>query len=101
MLSIGNYFLNKIATPMERSSETPKTVRDIKNEFERRFGHHHRWTKAQQDFWGKLNSLGERNTETHRPDQYPDIDATVQLSDNEIIELQREMTKLLILSEMN
>lgn len=47
-----------------------------------------------RQFWNKLNTLGARNMCTHPPEQYPDIDATVELTDAEWAELTAEWNRL-------
>ncbi len=41
-------------------------------------------------FWAKLNRLGARNMREQPPETVPDIDATVELSDSEWVELETE-----------
>lgn len=77
------------------------TVRDFKNllclranvqlggEFAQR-------SKAHRAFWDKLNQLGARNILSQPPTgDTPDIDATVQLTDEEWTQLVTELRQLL------
>jgi len=64
-----------------------KTVRDFKVFVEREAGgvfpSINRHVDVQVAFWEKLNRLGARNLDVCPPEKYPDIDATVELSDSE------------------
>lgn len=48
-----------------------------------------------QMFWHKLTVIGGRNIAEQPPDIVPDIDATVELSDEEWDELERESRRLM------
>ncbi len=50
-------------------------------------------SEKHHDFWEKLNRLGARNLATHPPEQYPDIDATVELTATEYSDLFNEFLK--------
>lgn len=50
--------------------------------------------EAYRAFWDKLNRIGARNIETHPPSEYPDIDATVELSEAEWCVLEAEFRAL-------
>ena len=45
-------------------------------------------------FWGKLNHLGNRNMDTIPPETVPNVDATVELSDQECADLRSEIAEL-------
>lgn len=45
-------------------------------------------------FWEKLNHLGARNMDIYPPEEYLNIDETVNLSKKEIRELKREFQAL-------
>lgn len=53
------------------------------------------WSNAHLLFYNKLNKLGARNIKTHPPEEYPDIDATVELSQSEWLDLLMEFRELL------
>ena len=72
------------------------TVRDIKDKFYTKFGKGENlsWSEEQRSFFDKLNKLGGRNIDKMPPETVPDIDATVELSDEEVNELEKEMNSL-------
>jgi len=49
---------------------------------------------ASTRLWEKLNRLGERNIDKIPPEEVPDIDATVNLTDQEWNKLALEMNNL-------
>jgi len=51
-------------------------------------------SRAHLEFWNKLNRIGARNIKTQRPEQVPDIDATVELTDDEWAQLETELNSL-------
>lgn len=76
-----------------------RTVRDFKNFVLKESGVEHgfefnRFSDAHLRFWRKLNDLGARNMDTHPPEKVPDIDATVQLSEEEWQQLEQEFRAL-------
>ena len=76
-----------------------RTVRDFKNflcrEAKIRFdGEFNQCSEAHRTFWNKLNQLGARNMKSQPPETVPDIDATVQLSDQEWTQLEIEFRQL-------
>jgi len=77
-----------------KTPEKMRTVRDIKNYFEAKFGRGGNWSDEQRALWEKLNKLGARNIREIPPETVPDIDATVELSDKEIHELKIEIDRL-------
>ncbi len=75
------------------------TVRDFKNlvyrEASVRFGGEFTGrSEAHRAFWRKLNELGARNMRSQPPEDVPDIDATVQLTNEEWTELETEFRQL-------
>ena len=80
------------------------TVQDIRTEFLRLFPDFQEvgeatdedllvWQKL-VDFWVKLNKLGSRNMDTIPPETVPNMDATVELADQECADLRAEIAKL-------
>jgi hypothetical protein len=51
-------------------------------------------SEAHRAFWIKLNHVGARNIESQPPDKAPDIDATVQLAEEEWAKLEAEFGEL-------
>ncbi len=51
-------------------------------------------SNGHMQFWEKLNRLGARNINTHPPEDYPDIDDTVILTEKEEAELMEEFNSL-------
>ncbi|MBA2645745.1 MAG: hypothetical protein H0U81_02995 [Pyrinomonadaceae bacterium] len=45
-------------------------------------------------FWRKLNDIGGRNIATHLPEEYQDIDETVELSSDEYALLLAEFRRM-------
>ena len=86
--------LTRVRPDLEASEKI--TVRDIKTEFETRFGvgTSGTWSDRQKLFWNNLNRLGARNINEIPPETTPDIDATVELSAEEAQELRQEMSVL-------
>ncbi|MBI2056368.1 MAG: hypothetical protein HYT37_03220 [Candidatus Sungbacteria bacterium] len=66
------------------------TVRDFKKMVEEELPPYHEWMEEQLEFFQKLNKIGARNIDKFPPEKYPDIDATVELSDEEWSLLERE-----------
>lgn len=83
---------------VERPPGKPITVSDIKAMFVARYGEPGkasvRWTKGQHALWAKLNCLGARNTVAIPPETVPNVDATVELSPEEIRALKGEIDTL-------
>ena len=74
------------------------TVRDFKNMVLQRAGVEDDFSGnslKRMEFWQKLNRMGGRRIRELPPEQVPDIDATVVLSDQEWNELERELNSLL------
>jgi hypothetical protein len=81
------------------------TVREFKDEFFTRFrALRNIHTMAQQRemflrlkaFHEKLNDLGARRMKELPPEAVPDIDSTVELAEDEVAALRKEMEELLI-----
>ena len=88
-----------------------QTVRDFKNMLEQKNRLKQRYPGASpgttkyeyfvsrserhSEFWGKLNRLGGRRIHELPPEQVPDVDATVTLSDEEWSQLESELCELL------
>ena len=74
-----------------------KTVRDFKDFILKRCGSITKFagrSEAHQQFWAKLNEMGARNIRTQPPEEVPDIDATVRLTDQEWDHLMAEFRLL-------
>jgi len=76
-----------------------RTVRDMKNAILGRAGLVQGFQLREIDdslgeFWDKLNRLGARNIKKVPPEQCADIDATVQISDDEWDSLSDEFNRL-------
>lgn len=54
-----------------------------------------RKSEAHLAFWKKLNDMGARNIKAQPPERVPNIDATVQLTDEEWSQLEAEFRQLL------
>jgi len=72
------------------------TVRDIKNKIREKFGYDFPSPSSEKQLalWEKLNTMGARNTKTIPIESVPDIDATVELTSDEIRELEEEVNNL-------
>lgn len=73
------------------------TVRDFKNYMVRTWGPAGEFTnrsEAHRAFWEKLNHLGAQNMKSSPPEEVPDIDATVILTNEEWWQLERELDPL-------
>jgi len=79
------------------------TVRDIRDEFLSLFPHFHDvgdgtekeffvWRKL-ASFWEELNHLGARNMDVIPPETVPDVDSTVELTDEECVDLRAKMAE--------
>jgi hypothetical protein len=79
--------------------EKTRTVKDLKNQVcdevgasrEQGMGH---LSREHQMFWRKLNDIGGRNIATHLPEEYQDIDETVELSSDEYALLLAEFRRM-------
>ena len=91
---------------MLRESRGKRTVRDFKDfadKIWRRTGikdHNNLFSTAcsvhcpHKLFWKKLNELGAKNIKSQPPSTVPDIDDTVELSDDEWSDLEKELLQM-------
>ena len=76
-----------------------RTVRDFKNLLLKESGvsfggQFAQRSDAHRAFWSKLNQVGARNMKSQPPESVPDIDATVQLTNQEWTQLETEFRQL-------